>query len=134
MCRFRVYHEGGGRNNLTLPWRDQHSQRGVAQDRCPVSHAAFPGLRRAKRLFDLCQLLVQSTATRSDSLTFTPEPHAIRIESNFSRCPIDIVTRRPGPVKTALVRGQGQSCQDRAGFLGPVTMTGAGATVIRSEC
>src|SRR6516165_11304632 len=26
--------------------------------------------------------------SRSDSWTFTPEPHAIRIESNFSRCPI----------------------------------------------
>ena len=26
--------------------------------------------------------------SRSDSLTFTPAPHAIRIESNFSRCPI----------------------------------------------
>ena len=25
--------------------------------------------------------------SRSDSWTFTPEPHAIRIESNFSRCP-----------------------------------------------
>ena len=26
--------------------------------------------------------------SRSDSLTFTPGPHAIGIESNFSRCPI----------------------------------------------
>jgi hypothetical protein len=26
--------------------------------------------------------------SRSDSWTFTPEPHAIRMESNFSRCPI----------------------------------------------
>src|SRR2546430_17577893 len=26
--------------------------------------------------------------SRSDSWTFTPEPHAIRIESNFSRCPL----------------------------------------------
>src|SRR5215475_6092971 len=27
--------------------------------------------------------------SRSDSCTFTPEPHAIRMESNFSRCPIE---------------------------------------------
>src|SRR5262249_33732115 len=28
--------------------------------------------------------------SRSDSWTFTPEPHAIRMESNFSRCPVEI--------------------------------------------
>jgi hypothetical protein len=32
--------------------------------------------------------------SRSDSWTFTPEPHAIRIESNFSRCPHNFWAKR----------------------------------------
>src|SRR2546430_5182033 len=62
--------------------------------------------------------------SRSDSWTFTPEPHAIRIESNFSRCPFVVLCelfcpRRSGKKKKKPGQSTwGQSDQEARSFTG----------------
>jgi hypothetical protein len=58
--------------------------------------------------------------SRSDSWTFTPEPHAIRMESNFSRCP-HVSEGEAALAKIAVLVAQGhldiQTAQELCGII-----------------